>query len=277
MRLATIWASATLFACASTPPQAPVRAPPIDRPITVAELPAPAAPGPIDLLAARGVYHDDFVRPILYTWTTPRQIAGLRDDRRLLVAEASAGEGPSLFLRELAALAKRRGPGHDVATALLKHPALVRRRYAWPSPFATTMGLGPIRYGDALIRVELDPRAIVLRFRPADDAPLGAFDMQGAPVPIAQVDPTKIAAVYHVRDGPNEQTAYREYVLCNESMIAAWSIATPIDDWHASLAFDNARYRPSRRNLAAIVTALQNYDGSGEPLRHGAQSSHAAR
>lgn len=283
---------------------------------------APVQPDPTAQLAARGVRRDDFARAVLYSWTTPTQVAALRDTPTLLVADAGVGL-PSPFLRGLGGVVQRREPGHALAAILLDDPRLRRRRYAWPSPFATTMGLGPVRYGDALIRVELDPRAIVVRFAPGDTEPFAAVDMRGAAVPIEAIDPARIAAVYHVRDGPREVLAFREYVLCNESMIARWSVATPeiraqvdadielltaladgplvglpevavrssaapawsrggdtpIDLWHASLAFDNVRYRPSRRNLAAIVAALREYDDTGPPLvgAHTAQSAQTAR
>ncbi len=187
------------------------------------------APDVIEELAARGVYHDDFARAELYTWTTAEQVTALRRDRRLLVAEGGAGMGPSPYLRGLTAVAERGGAGRELAALLLEHPALRRRRYAWTSPFATMMGLGPVRYGDALIRVVLAPRALLLRFRPGDAEPFVAVDLRGAAVPIAELlaDPGRLGAVYHVRDGPRDELPFREYVLCNEAMVLAWSVATP--------------------------------------------------
>jgi hypothetical protein len=326
VRTRSAWGLMTLLACGvATPATVAVRSPVPEAttPRTPTSTP-PARPDARALLAARGVYHEDFARPVLYSWTTATQAAALRETRRLLVAEAGVGL-PSPFLRGLEVVAGGGGAGHELARVLLEHPQLRRRRYAWPSPFATTMGLGPVRYGDALIRVEIDPRAVIVRFRPGDAEPLIAVDMSGRSVALAGLDPTRIAAVYHVRDGPREQIGFREYVLCNESMIREWSIATPeiraqvdadialleqladgalavlpdaavrasatptwqtarpgapaIDHWHASLAFDNVRYRPSRNNLAAIVAALRNYDGSGEPVSVGqtAQASQTSR
>ena len=200
----------------------------------VREAPAAAPAGasansPIAELAVRGVFHDDFARGVLYTWTTARQVEALREAPRLLVAEGGAGTGPSPFLRALAAIVAARGEGHELAELLLEHPALRRRRYAWTSPYATTMGLGPVRYGDALVRVELDPRALLLRFTPGAAAPFVAVDLRGEAVPLAELvaAPERLGAVYHVRDGPRDEVPFREYVLCNEAMIAAWSVATP--------------------------------------------------
>ncbi|MBK7830271.1 hypothetical protein [Nannocystis sp.] len=229
MRVTTAALGLMIVACSRpSPPLASPPAPPtiVEPPVESAEL---RAPDVIEELAARGVYHDDFARAELYTWTTAEQVTALRRDRRLLVAEGGAGMGPSPYLRGLTAVAERGGAGRELAALLLEHPALRRRRYAWTSPFATTMGLGPVRYGDALIRVELAPRALLLRFRPGDAEPFVAVDLRGAAVPIAELlaDPGRLGAVYHVRDGPRDELPFREYVLCNEAMVLAWSVATP--------------------------------------------------
>lgn len=187
---------------------------------------APVVPTLAESMMARGVYHDDFVRPVLYTWTTAGQIAALRASRRLLVAEAGAGAGPSAYVL---GLTRAMHAGAELAGLLLEHEELRRRRYAWTSPFATTLGLGPVRYGDALVRVELDERSVIVKFRPGAEEPFVAVDMRGSRVATAELiaDPSRIAAVYHVRDGPREPVAFREYVLCNEARISAWSVATP--------------------------------------------------
>jgi hypothetical protein len=303
------WWPAVLVACATAPVRAPETTPPALPAPAPATAPAPPTTG--ELLAARAVHHDAYARSVLYTWTTPPQVAALREHRRLLVAESKDGFGRSVYLRGLARLAAEQ----PIAGLLLEHPGLARRRYAWPNPYATTMGLGPIRYGDCLIKVELAATAVIVRFRPADAAPFAAVDLQGRDVPIAALvaDPSRIAAVYHVRDGPTDELAFREYVLVNEAQVAGWSVATPevraqvdadvaliealkaelawlpaaavrapaapawaaalpgmtlLDRWHASLAFDNLRYRPGRADLAAIAAALRSYDPAGEPLVH---------
>lgn len=232
MRVTTAVLGLMVVACSR--PSAPLARPAapqtiVEPAVAPVEPVEPRAPDVIDELAARGVYHDDFARADLYTWTTAEQVTALRRDRRLLVAEGGAGMGPSPYLRGLAAVAERGGAGRELATLLLEHPALRRRRYGWTSPYATTMGLGPVRYGDALIRVVLAPRALLLRFRPGDAEPFVAVDLRGAVVPIAELlaDPGRLGAVYHVRDGPRDELPFREYVLCNEAMVAAWSVATP--------------------------------------------------
>jgi hypothetical protein len=274
--------------------------------------PSAVAPEPSPPTAARddaAVHHDDFARRVLYTWTTPAQIDALRRSGRLLVAEGDVGER-SPYLRALDRLVD----DHPLAAVLRDHPGHRRRRYAWTSPLATTLGLGGRRYGDALVRIDLAEDALVVRFRPHDAEPFVLEDMSGRPVDlaVALADPGRIGAVYHVRDGPDDRIAFREYVVGNESQIAEWSVATPeiraridaeidlleslrrgdlahlpaaalrapasaawataaadptpLDRWHARLAFDNERYRPTASNLAAIVTALRGYDPAGEPL-----------
>lgn len=220
-------AVAVIVACATTPAPpsvAPVQPVVVAAPVEVVEEPTLQA-----RLAAWGVYHDDYARPVLYTWTTAEQIAALRASRRLLVAEAKAGVGPSAYVLGLTRVVKTNSAGHELAALLLGHDGLKRRRYAWTGPFATTMGLGPVRYGDALIRVELDERAVIVKFRPGDDEPFAAVDVRGQAVGLSELiaEPSRIAAVYHVRDGAREPVAFREYVLCNEARIAAWAVATP--------------------------------------------------
>ncbi len=266
-------------------------------------------------LAALAVYHDDFARAELYTWTTPAQLEQLRASRCLLHAEASTGQ-TSAFSLALQAI-PRDGSAHaQIAELLVDHEALKRRRYAWPSGFATTLGLGSRRYGDVLIRIDLDPRSFVARFEPASDPPLTFVDMQGEAVTPERVlaDPTRLAAVYHVGQTSPSEPAYREYVVCSEAMILAWSVATPeiavrvereidmlvgladstlaqlpraaveqgaaidwststpipappLAAWHASLAFDNLRYRPTPAGLRRIIAALRE-TRAGQPLIH---------
>ena len=209
--------------------EAPHRAPVVP----VVEVPAPReAPegeGAARSLAARAVYHDDFARATLYTWTTEAQAEALRASRRQLVAEAPTGGGPSDFNVALAALAARGGAAGELARRLLEDPALRRRRYAWTSPMATTLGLGPRRYGDVLVAIELDPRAWVARFTPGAPEPLVLQALDGRPVTLAEAAaaPERLAAVYHVRTGPRELIPYREFVVCNEAMVARWSLGTP--------------------------------------------------
>ncbi|MFV8753937.1 hypothetical protein ACNOYE_25610 [Nannocystaceae bacterium ST9] len=268
----------------------------------------------LERLAALAVHHDDFARAEFYTWTTPTQLESLRAGRCLLQADASSGGQASPFNLALQAIASAGSADAPIAALLIEHDALVRRRYAWPNPFATALGLGPRRYGDVLIRIELDPSSLLARFEPGGDPVFVFVDMQGEPVPRERVlaDPLRLAAVYHVASTAPDEPAYREYVICSEAMIASWSVATPeiaarveaeiellaaladstlahlpraaieqraaidwttpseptpLASWHASLAFDNQRYRPTPAGLRRIAEALAE-TRNGEPLIH---------
>jgi hypothetical protein len=269
---------------------------------------AVAAPPEITLvtqLAKLTVSDDDFYRPVLYSWTTPAGIAALRNTRRLLVATATTGGFVSPFLRALALTATRRGPGRDLARTLITDPVLLRRRYAWPHPFATVLGLGDRTYGTALIRIELRPEAWIGRFDPAAADPFTFRDASGATIAIADVlaHPARIGAIFHVRT--ELAVPFREYVVCSAAMVASWSVATPeiraeldaelatiaavarvasstsarassawahggtadwLAGWHAALAFDNPRYRATPAALATLAAALAAYDPAGAPL-----------
>jgi hypothetical protein len=187
------------------------------------------APSALRRLAALAVYHDDFARSVFYTWTTAAQVEALRRDRRLLVADAASGGGPTPFNRSLMALAAGSGEDAEVARVLLELPALRRRRYAWTAAYATAVPLGPRSYGDELIRVELEPSAWIARFRPGTAAPFAFVDLRGRPVAVraALAEPSRVAAVYHVRDGADAEVPYREFVLCNAAQVRSWEVATP--------------------------------------------------
>jgi len=179
-------------------------------------------------LDAHAVTHDDWVRLDLYTWTTPSQIEALRTGGPLLVAtEATAGRATP-FNRLLRTIARERRPGHELATVLRDHPALIRRRYAWPSPFATVLGKGPRRYGEALIHVELRPEAVIARLDPSSDRPWQLRDGEGRAVELEALiaDPMRLGAVYYLEVGTQQSIPFREYVLCNEAMVARFSVGT---------------------------------------------------
>jgi hypothetical protein len=276
---------AAIVAChATAPPPAP---PPT---VAVARPPAPAVVDGARRLAALAVTDDDFYRPVLYTWTTADSIAKLRGSHQLLVATIASGGFVSPYLRALIAVSRRGGAGHDVAQLLLTNAQLSRRRYAWPAPFATVLGLGPRTYGNALIRIELAHDAWIGRFEPSAAEPFRFVDAANVDVPIADVlaHPERIGAVFHVQ--PHAAVPFREFVICNPAMVASWQVATPavrdeldaeramiellarepaaswIRPWRAALAFDNGRYRPTPDTLAALAKTLAAYAPTGAPL-----------
>ncbi len=195
-------------------------------------------------LQALAVYDDDFARDHFYTWTSAEQVAALREGGDFLSADAATGGRPTPFNQALMDLAKGNGQASEIARLLVDEPGLRRHRYAWVSAFATVLGLGPRRYGDELIEVELTAESFVGKFDPVSSKPFEFVSLAGEPVSLAQVleKPGRIAAIYHLRS--QEVPAYREYVLCNQAMIRRWSLRTP------ELA---ARLQRERRLLADLA------------------------
>lgn len=172
-----------------------------------------------------------FARRTLYTWTTPDQIEALRRDRRLLVREESPERGASYFEQVVHALAG----GGDAIAGLLDTTTFARSRFAWPAPWATREGWDGEQYGDHVIRATLRPEAIVLALSTVTGK-FEAHDLGDHAVGLDEVcaHPERIGAVYFVsscktpaaKGLPLPGASYREYVLCNEAMVAAWAVGT---------------------------------------------------
>lgn len=203
------------------------------------------------------VTHKDFARSVFYTWTSPEQITALRTSKTLLVMKANSGEGrPSPFIRMLRERVQKKQPGHEVASLLLDHPALEKRRYAWTSPYATVLGLGERTYGTELIKVTLHPSARIVRFDPEAAEPFVFVDLHGQPVPYTDgvAAPERIGAIYHVRTrGPSDFVPFREYILCSEAAVQSFSVAT--DEIRARVAEEKALMNALRPHFAALSGA----------------------
>jgi hypothetical protein len=183
------------------------------------------------LLAADAVYHDKFARRTLYSWTTAEQIDELRKTRRVLVRDESPVNGASYVDQVLYVLSLR---GDPVAQKIYTTP-FARMRFAWPSMWATRAGWPAEQYGDQLIRITLKPDAWIAYLSTAT----GAFvihDLKDEVVPQDAVlaKPERIAAIYFVSDAsvpaaagiPRPASSFREYALCNESMIEWYEVGT---------------------------------------------------
>lgn len=168
-------------------------------------------------------------RAVLYSWTPPDRAAALAQSQTLLVATAQSGNAPSPFSRLLSRLRSRPGELGVAARALLEDPSLNRYRYAWTNAYATALGFIGRSYGTALVRIELAPNALVLRLDPLDPRPIRLIDRDQHEVPLRRFDElrSRIAAVYHVRRSGDVRVPFREYVVCNASAVARWSIGTP--------------------------------------------------
>jgi len=277
----------TLAGCASPavhdeqPPQA----------TSEAEKPLAVSPDVRQTLEAAAVTHDSFARRVLYTWATAAGAARIRSERRLLLPTEREG----YFTQQIDALASSGTAAGEIARLLASHPSLSARRYAWTRPFATRVPLSDRSYGDVLIGAVLKPNAIIARFDPSDPVPFHFVDLDGNDIPLGHVllDPSRLAAVYHVATHPESGAPFREFVLCNESMIAEWSMHTPelarvldadlravralallglpnepaiagwdqagsrVEDLYAaSIAFDTPRHRPTSTNLDALAILL---------------------
>jgi hypothetical protein len=234
-------------------------------------------------------------RRTLFTWTTRDQITALTRSRVLLTRTESPVHGPAFYDQVLAA----RAAAGDALARKLRTPGFARSRFAWANPWATLLGWPSETYGDELIAVRLKPEAWTAKL--TTGAPgWEVFDADNGRVDPAEAarHPERIGAVYFVQDtpasgyghtnaGPQERAAYREYVLCNESMIESWSIgadavapavsasadlierlaselppgetvATPLDTWNADVAHTvwpgPALLAPLQRTYEAALT-----------------------
>jgi hypothetical protein len=171
---------------------------------------------------------ESWARRELYTWTTPDQFEELRMQPFLLTRSESPVNGPALFDRRM------REAAAGAVGKLLGGKALSLRRFAWVAPWATHAGWEDEKYGDVLVRVVLKDDAVVGRYDGRAESRWAFQTVAGAAVSEADVlaHPERLAAVYHVWYGGDEGAtdrqahAFREYVLCNESMIASWEIGT---------------------------------------------------
>ena len=272
-----------------------------EHPQVTAEAPRPlvVSPDVRQTLEAAAVTHDAFARRVLYTWASAAGAAKIRAEKRLLLPTEAEG----YFVKQIDALAAAGTATAEIARLLASHPSLSARRYAWTRPFATRVPLSDHPYGDVLIGVVLKPNAIVAHFEAGE---FRFADLDGNSVPLGHVlaDPSRLAAVYHVATHPESGAPFREFVLCNESMIAEWSMHTPelarvleadlravralatlglpnepaSEGWEragervedlftASLAFDTPRHRPTKENLDALAVLLDEAGRDvGEPL-----------
>lgn len=256
-----------------------------------------------DALAERAVTDASVIRRELYTWTSRAQAARLRRDRVLLVSGPADGAVRSPYQIALDAEARGDDASADLARALSEHPALARRRYAWPEPWGTALPRGSRSYGPVLVRMTIDRDALFVRFAPDEPEPFRVLDAAGhrQAISVALADPSRIGVVFHVRRderlGP-----YREYIV--HGHVSEWSMATSVvrdriradlrllerlramrpdlgsnrRHWTtlggsasavfaATMPFDTLRHRPSPRTVRALIARLRGWRARGPPLR----------
>lgn len=236
--------AASIAACSPGPVPAPPSPgpPPVVIPsASPSAEPAPAPePEPLDAIAALRPYavtHARAARRVLYTWTTREQLEELARDRILLTRESSPTRGDSIYDQAVG----DRAEAGDRLARILRGDRFRRARFAWPAPWATLLGWEGETYGEELIRIELRPEAYIVKLlngRPGWEV----VDLEDRPVPVEEVlrRPERIGAVYFVQEqisrrrgtyagtfaGTLVWTPYREYVICNEGMVASWAIHT---------------------------------------------------
>lgn len=179
------------------------------------------------------VLADAPARRVLYTWTTEEQAAELRRTPVLLTRSARSDGTPTKLSQAIASLAAT----DDPLAKVLAGPDFQKGRFGWPSAWPTLLGWPGESYGTALLRVELKPEAWTARLLRGE---LAVYDAENKLVDTATVlrNPERIAAVYFVnreRAGGDgfcgsfvdcAPSAYREYFINNERMIAEWSLTT---------------------------------------------------
>ncbi len=202
---------------ATPPPPAPAGVLDVDAAAVVVAPPpsdddAGAAAGAVaarrEALAAR--YLAPSTARVLYTWTTPEQLAALRAGERVLSRESSPDKGYAGFDHLVSQLAHQ--PGVDEnreVPELLFHAGYAKKRFAWHTAFGAILGLGAGPYGSVLLRMTLKPSAVISEFV----AETVRVDGKTMPARELAKFPERLGAIYY--EGPG----YHEIVLPNESMI----------------------------------------------------------
>jgi hypothetical protein len=177
------------------------------------------------VIAPYAVDAENFARKTLYTWTSPNQINELRLRPILLTKSESETLGPSGFDKRVQA---ERGANYEM-TELLAKPQLSLRRFAWTTPWATILGFQNEAYGNQLVKITLKDDALIASFTPGKSKHWDLVDLSNKSVDrdVLQEHPERLAAVYYEAQDEKGALLYREYVLCNESMIERWEYATP--------------------------------------------------
>lgn len=193
-----------------------------------------------------GVYENDFIRSIFYTWTTKEQIGELARNKVLLTKSRSETKGYSIFDISLRDSSLQGNP----LARMLQEERFAKKRFAWTNSWATVMGWEGETYGHHLIRIVLSDSAIIGRFdRSESEEPLTFFDMQGRKLAfdVVLLNSHRVGAIYHVNhfigsrtewkragtyyqrgkwENPDAEVPFREYVIVNERMIKDWSYGT---------------------------------------------------
>lgn len=158
-------------------------------------------------LQKRAVDAEHIGRRVLVSWTNRTQADAIAAGGPVLMFETSKAYGPAAFDFMIEDEATR---GNALAK-LIHRTGFAKKRFAWPSAYATAAGFGGTRYGNVLMVLELKSDALLLDFSTQK-----VFDVDNKELPSAELvkAPERLAAVYW------STTGFREYVLLNEAAIA---------------------------------------------------------
>ena len=218
-------------------------------------------------MAPYAVDKQKFAKKTLYTWTTKEQLDELRSKPVLLTRSESPQFGASGFDQRVAA---ERGANYEM-TELLQRPQLSMRRFAWPVPWATALGFKGESYGNQLIKITLKEEALIATYTPRDNIHWDLADLknQRVTLDILRDHPERLAAIYYEAEGEGGGLSYREYVLCNETMIERWEYATPeiieeLTQQEEALRklIEWARAAPDQKEVARFFEATTAFPGS---------------
>jgi hypothetical protein len=198
---------------------------------------------------------------VLYTWTTPEQLAELRQDQILLTRTETPGLGRGYAFTAIDRLASWGNAVEHQLLARLSGELFQKVRYAWPHPWATRKGWPGEDYGDALVRVVLKPEAWIVLVH--DSGSMAVIDLDNRPVPVADAlgHMERIGAVFFVKKDVTGNGSffecsggYREFIIGNEAMIEEWSVAT--QEIRDRLEADIARLDAFFEHVRPLTTAL---------------------
>lgn len=177
----------------------------------------------------------------LYSYTTPEQVAELRAGTQPIFSRAVNSANQRGFLFDVLEDERRfEAVGAELAAVLLGG-RFAKGRFAWP--FLAGTRPSPEKYGDEILAFDLRPEAYVVAFARSGVAPMACYDGTFAPVRLEDVlaAPERIGAIVFLNDGnftpgtffsgdaicnPSGGLLYREIYLCNEAMLAGWSLGT---------------------------------------------------
>jgi hypothetical protein len=190
--------------------------------------------------AERALFCDQIVwnsRPaarVLYSWTTPEQVAELRRDRVLLTRTERPDLGRGYAFEAIDELAARGTAPQNQLLAKLSQELFLKARYAWPNAWGARMGWPGEDYGDELLRIVLKPEAWIVIVADGQGMAVVDLDNRVVSAEAALASPERIAAIFFYRreiisNGSFTSCGggYREFIVGNEAMVEEWSLATP--------------------------------------------------